>query len=734
MAQAARCYRLQDIEIHVEESCVRRQGIEHSLRPQTFDLLLYLLQNPERILAREELTEAIWGATAITDNALDQCITEIRRVLGDNPRDPRFLKTLPRKGYRWLVRPEIEFREPAIEHELAIELEIDRVSPDRDGRRRALVAILSVLVLATLLLAVTRSSWLQKPPGSDPKRLVVAVLAFQNLSDSESLAWLSEGLAEMLVTDLARSRSLSILSRQQAGNSVQRSAVPTGESNDLPQIETDILVTGSFSQLGERIRVDARLQESKGGRVIASESLLAVRREELLSQISVLSFKLASHLDSEGKNDATGGEAITSDLDAFRYYTLGLQKAYDYHSEEAVQLWERALAHDPNFAMAHARIGYVYAIILNNARELARPHLARARALESRLTHRDRLYLGAWEAIANYENRAAMEAYRKIIQDYPLEMEAYRRLGNLLNGAGRGDEARQLYRQALAIDPTATIIYNALGLSSQGEEAVSAHRKYVQLAPDEPNAYDSLALSQINVGDYRGAEASLKQALKLQSDFHFALVHLGDIYFLTGRIAKAIDKYRHYLAVAPSDWDCSQGHHRLVKLYLREDDIERAEQAAEAEARAGTDFGGRLLVAAARRDSSAAAKLLEQLETSSAYTEEESFPPTQLNHFRGVVALLQGRTDEGLGLLGEAVRGPDEPWNVDTARHFRAEALLGLNRYEEARDAFRRVLEEQPRFPWALRGLVTSLRALGQSKEALEVEAKLAEVVDLTGG
>ena len=727
MAQAVRCYRLHDIEIHVAECCVRRQGKERSVRPQTFGLLLYLLQHPERVLTRDELMQAIWAETAVTDNALDQCITEIRRLLDDNPRAPRYLKTVPRKGYLLMVRPEVEIPVTANEQELAIELAIDRVFPTPGKARRVQVALGSVVVLAFLLL-VTRWGLPWRPLGSDSRSLVVAVLSFQNISYSDSLGWLSDGLAEMLVTDLARSRNLSLLSREQANDSVE-TAPGQNRPEGLARIETDILVTGSFAQLGDRIRVDARLQDVASGRVIASESLLAVRPEDLLAQVSVISLKLAAHLDPDGIRGPTLGEVVTTELDAFRFYTLGLEQAYAYHSEEAIQLLKEALEVDPNFAMAHARIGYVYAIVWNNARELARPHLARARALEQRLTHRDRLYLKAWEAVANYQNQAAIEAYQAIILDYPLEMEAYRRLGRLLTGVGRGEEARQLYRRALAIDPTATLIYNALGLVSQGEEAVSAHRMYVALAPKEPNAYDSLALSQIGAGDYSGAEASLKHALELQSDFHFAVFHLGDVYFLTSRIAEAIEHYRRYLVVAPSDWDRSQGYHRLVNLYVGEGDIEAAENAAGSEAQAGTDFGGRLLVALARKDLTTSKRLLEELEAKSAYTEEETFPPDRLNYFRGLVFLLQGETEAGLRALRQAVRGPGESWNVDTARHFHAKALLELGRYQEARDAFRLLVEEQPRFPWALQGLASSLRALDQRDEALRFEAQLAGIL-----
>src|SRR5579863_9671831 len=87
---AAPVYRCEDVEIDALQGCVKRSGIEQYLRQQSFQVLLYVLERHQRLISKEELIERFWQETAVTDNALVQCIAEIRRALGDDPRRPRF--------------------------------------------------------------------------------------------------------------------------------------------------------------------------------------------------------------------------------------------------------------------------------------------------------------------------------------------------------------------------------------------------------------------------------------------------------------------------------------------------------------------------------------------------------------------------------------------------------------------------------------------------------------------
>src|SRR5262245_5224364 len=95
-------YRLDGIEIDTGQLCLRRDGEEQHLRQKTFQVLIYLIENRRRVVSKNEIIEAVWQGTAVTDNALEQCLAQIRRVLGDDSRRPRFIKTISRAGYRFI--------------------------------------------------------------------------------------------------------------------------------------------------------------------------------------------------------------------------------------------------------------------------------------------------------------------------------------------------------------------------------------------------------------------------------------------------------------------------------------------------------------------------------------------------------------------------------------------------------------------------------------------------------
>jgi DNA-binding winged helix-turn-helix (wHTH) protein len=97
-----RIYRFADVEVDPAQGCLRRNGQEQYLRQQTFQVLLYLLERRDQLVTKDELIERIWQGAAVTDNALAQCVTDIRRALGDDPRQPRLIKTIPKAGYRFI--------------------------------------------------------------------------------------------------------------------------------------------------------------------------------------------------------------------------------------------------------------------------------------------------------------------------------------------------------------------------------------------------------------------------------------------------------------------------------------------------------------------------------------------------------------------------------------------------------------------------------------------------------
>ena len=96
-------YRCEDVEIDPSLGCLKRGGLEQHLRQQSFHLLVYMIERRQRLISKEELIEKFWQGAAVTDNAVVQCIKEIRKVLGDDPHEPRFIRTIHKIGYRFIA-------------------------------------------------------------------------------------------------------------------------------------------------------------------------------------------------------------------------------------------------------------------------------------------------------------------------------------------------------------------------------------------------------------------------------------------------------------------------------------------------------------------------------------------------------------------------------------------------------------------------------------------------------
>jgi tetratricopeptide (TPR) repeat protein/DNA-binding winged helix-turn-helix (wHTH) protein len=804
-------YRLGDVVVDTTQGCLKRDGQEQYLRPKTFQVLVYLIEHRERLVTKEELMENLWPETAVTDDALVQCIVDIRKALGDDSRQPKFVKTLPKVGYRF-ISPVEELTlngQAAVETEevTSFEIEFEEViedSQESEGARelrsagageqerlfaplplippaplplgssaplpaspsasvlarppaRRRVVFISALVVALTTLAVASVYVGQKlfgaksPPAEVtlpqvPGKRPVAVMFFENRTANRELNWLREGLADMLITNLSRSKKLTVLSRQQLHQLLERiehepaNVIRLNEAMEIARrCRAETIILGSFAQLGEKTRIDVQLHDGRSGQLQAAEHVIVDRPEHILTQIDLVSLKLAGHLGAsftEQDQPTRLADVMTSSLEAYRYYSLALEKAKAYHTNEAIELWKKAIALDPQFAMAYARIGYTHAMIRVNETSLGKPYLEKALQLAHRLTEKDKLYVMAWSAAATGNTEQVISSLRALIAQYPQEVEAYLRLGYQLNYQGKLEEATAVYQQGVTVAPEAKDIYNALGFAlynfGRYDEAIAAHERYVELAPNEPNAHDSLGMSYNEAGRYEEAIAEFDRALALNPEFHFAHLHLGDVSFRLGRYRTAIEQYQRYLKFAPSDWDRSVAYNRLAMVYFNKGDLTRAAAAAKHERKHGNDFGGSLLVALARGDWAAAQQLNEKLLGESPLNPATKLitqlGPKSLDYLRGYYALKTGRADEAIEHFKKIAGRPPLVWNVDGVEDCLANAYLELGRWDDAVAEYERLLRLNPNYPLAEYHLGQAYERKGRHDRARAAYERFLEI------
>lgn len=281
----SRVYSTLDVRISEGRRSVLRDGQPAVYpRAKVFELLQHLIERRDRLVTREELLERLWPNAQVGENSLSQCINDLRKVLRDDARRPRFIQTVPKVGYRFIAPVE--------------ELQESGAGPRPS---RSWVAISAVAVFALALASLWYVYYRAHARGRAKRS--VAVLFFDNQSKTAELDWLREGLADMFGSSLGRSPKLDVLSRRQMSFLLERSGYSTAKPLRLEDAlniarrgRADLLVLGNFARLGGKIRVGADVHEVASGRLIAGGSFNAERLEDLLSAVDLLSVRLMTRL------------------------------------------------------------------------------------------------------------------------------------------------------------------------------------------------------------------------------------------------------------------------------------------------------------------------------------------------------------------------------------------------------------------------------------------------------
>ncbi len=738
-------YRFEDFEVDLAAGSIRCDGQEQYLRQKSFQVLVYLLEHRNRVVTKAELIRAVWEDVAVTDDTIVQSVMEIRRALGESARQPRLIKTMAKSGYRFIgqveecgseagvviqtrqsTTVEVEFEEEFNEDSRVqgdlMSRQVELLTPVVRSPHRA-VALAAIAVTSVVLLAIAAFFALRAlrttPSAAEvtlPQvvgRRAVAVIYFDNQSASADLDWLRQGLPDMIITGLSRSKKLTVLSRQQLYLLIERTGRKPGEGiafDDALDIAhrsgAEAIIMGSFARLGDTIRIEAQIHDAQTSQLRAAEFIIADRPDRILDQVHLLSLKLASHLTPADSSEGTEpglGEVMTNNLQAYRYYSLALEKAEGAHNTDALDLLERSVSLDPEFAMAHARIGYVYAVTWSFP-EKARPHLEKAYQLSHRLTEKDRLYISAWYQIANHDYDGAIRDFRQIINQFPMEVEAYLRLGTLLSGEERAEEAIEVFTQGLAVDPEAKGVHNSLGktymILGRHEEAIASHRRYLEIAPTEPNAHDSLGLSYHWSGRYDEAIEQYNRALALDPKFDVATIHLANSYFQQGRYRDAIREYERYIQLGSSELERARGYGALAHTYLQKRDLAHTRKAAALMIRYEKEhiwyYPGLALAIGDKRQ---AEKLKEQMTNWQSTVRGVRATQRYPFYFRGYLDLRDGRAAEAIEAFKEALKRYPPYWSIDSYEDCLANAYLESNMLDEAIAEFARIPPFNPKFP-----------------------------------
>src|SRR2546423_7707168 len=252
-----RVFRFADFEFDARTVELRRAGAKVRLEGQPLKILQLLLQRPGDLVTREDLRRQLWPSNTIVDfdHGINYAVTRLREALGDSSEAPRFIETLPRRGYRFV-------------HPLnPVRAENPPPAPARYGWHAALLGLAFVLVvLFALNVFGPRERWMA---SSEPRSIALAVLPLKNLSADPGQDYYADGLTEALITELGKIGRLQVLS----SHSVNRYRET---SKTLPEIarelRVDVLLEGAVLRSATRVRVTVKLLQAMPERQLLAES------------------------------------------------------------------------------------------------------------------------------------------------------------------------------------------------------------------------------------------------------------------------------------------------------------------------------------------------------------------------------------------------------------------------------------------------------------------------------
>lgn len=620
---------------------LRKHGLLIKLQEQPFKILVLLLKRPGELVTREELRQELWPAHTFVDfdRGLNKAMTKLRNALGDSADSPRYIETLHRRGYRFLAS--------VVEHhesDSGVHLTLAEGMPN-EGRsngqlqpampvnawrqlwfvqHKTFAIVLAIVLFSTLFfvyLRFYRGVVLGGSTRTIGARTSVAVLGFRNLSGNPQQAWLSTALSDWLTTELSAGDQLRIIPAETVSRMKLELALPDVDTfgrDSLFRIRknvgTDYVVAGSYATFpsksndSSQMTLDLLLQDARTGETVMaiSESGAQDRLSEIVAKAGEdLRAKLGARAMTT-QQAAEVATALPSQPQAARLYWEGLAHLRVFDALSARDSFLKAVAADPNFALAHSELANAWTQL--GYAENARAEAKKAFDLSANLPREQRLLIEARYREASGDWAKAIDIYRALFEffpdnlDYGLALAAdqvnagnakqavdtvasLRNLPASLSNDPRIDLASGHASEALA-DFKAVEVYTEraadkarasgaslllaralldrawaaenLGEFDEIDGLVNEAKRIYDAAHDRKGAADAITVGAIALqmkGDYPGAEKGYERALGLYQDLGEQVAianesdNVADILLGLGQLDRARANYEKALAI-----------------------------------------------------------------------------------------------------------------------------------------------------------------------------------------
>ncbi len=561
-------------EVSFESGEVRKAGLRIRVQQQPLKLLQILLERPGEVVSREELRNRLWTNETFGDfdQAVNIAIGKLRSALGDSADDPRYIETLPKRGYRFIAEVSIVDLDgrgggPASgnpEHPVLTVTSGDSNAAHQDSplpaamqlpapkrqrwtaRRITFAAALGLglSILAILLILY----WVRRPTGIRS----LAVLPLDNFSGDASQDYFADGMTDELITDLAQIRALRVVSRTSV-------MMYKGTRKPLPQIarelNVDAVVEGSVFRSGDEVRITAQLIQVPADKHLWAESYEGNERDALNVQNRV-----ARAIADEIRIEVTPRERAalkTAKIINPEAYEAYLKGRYSWNLRTAdglkksVEYFNEAIAKDPNYAVAYSGLADAYALLgdwqyaVMPAKEAMPKALSAARKaveLDDSLGEAHASLAFCLEGF-DWDFADADREFQRAVELSPGYATAHHWYAWHLSLMGRNKEAIAEMEKAVNLDPVSPVVNADLAelllIAHLPDESIQQSRKTIEMNPGFAFAHNQLAQAYIEKQMFGEASAELQQAIRLAGNSPIFLANLARAYAGSNRKAEA---------------------------------------------------------------------------------------------------------------------------------------------------------------------------------------------------
>jgi TolB-like protein/DNA-binding winged helix-turn-helix (wHTH) protein/Tfp pilus assembly protein PilF len=546
-----RTFRFGVYEVHPRTGELVKQGRQVKLRGRPFDILVLLLERRGDVITREELRQRLWTADTFVDfdHGLNAAVNRLRDALGDSAENPRFIETLPKRGYRFLAPVTVVGSEPSVPSKPPAEPAQATPSPPAPlpSTHSLQISVPSRVVLlvagAAFLVALgVAAVYLRVAPasGARPSKMTLAVLPFENLSTEPGQDFFSDGFTEEMIAELGKldPGHLGVIARTTT-MLYKNARKSVGQIRH--ELGVDYVLEGSIRRAANRVRITAQLVQTNDMTHLWAESYDRDVSDVLAIQ-SEVAMKIARSLTLALNRPVADRRIASSSFPAYELCLRGRsfrEQATEEGARKAIEYFQRAIALDPNYAPAHAGLADAFWLLGAPGWEVDQPAvlLERAKASAGRALAIDPQSAEAHAVMAmirlsyQWDRDGSEREIQEAIRLNPSYAQAHQYFSTTLTTLERFDEAIAEARRALDLDPLSPPAGTTLGIrflySRRYSDANAQFMKTLEGNPEFGVAHWGLAQCYRQSGDAKLELEELRRAVELSGNSAYMRAHLA---------------------------------------------------------------------------------------------------------------------------------------------------------------------------------------------------------------